>query len=40
MRTIWLSGAEWPALRRIGLGLWWLESRRHNAPDEAWGLFL
>jgi thiosulfate dehydrogenase (quinone) large subunit len=30
MDTIWLSGAEWPAVLRIGLGLWWLESWRHK----------
>jgi thiosulfate dehydrogenase [quinone] large subunit len=30
MDTIWLSGAEWLALLRIGLGLWWLESWRHK----------
>ncbi|WP_069865068.1 DoxX family protein [Streptomyces malaysiensis] len=30
MRTIGLSGAEWLAVLRIGLGLWWLESWRHK----------
>ncbi|MFK0257501.1 DoxX family protein [Streptomyces sp. NPDC090445] len=30
MRTVWLSGAEWLAVLRIGLGLWWLESWRHK----------
>ncbi|KIF04043.1 DoxX family protein [Streptomyces sp. RSD-27] len=30
MQTIWLSGAEWLAVLRIGLGLWWLESWRHK----------
>jgi thiosulfate dehydrogenase [quinone] large subunit len=30
MRTIWLTGAEWTAVLRIGLGLWWLESWRHK----------
>ncbi|WP_415950032.1 DoxX family protein [Streptomyces sp. KLOTTS4A1] len=30
METIWLSGAEWAAVLRIGLGLWWLESWRHK----------
>ncbi|MCW2874966.1 DoxX family protein [Actinacidiphila oryziradicis] len=30
MRTIWLTGAEWLAVLRIGLGLWWLESWRHK----------
>ncbi|MBL1099402.1 DoxX family protein [Streptomyces coffeae] len=30
MRTIWLSGPEWLAVLRIGLGLWWLESWRHK----------
>ena len=30
MQTIWLSGAEWFAILRIGLGLWWLESWRHK----------
>ncbi|MGP9020034.1 DoxX family protein [Streptomyces sp. BR1] len=30
MQTIWLSGPEWFAVLRIGLGLWWLESWRHK----------
>jgi thiosulfate dehydrogenase [quinone] large subunit len=30
MQTVWLSGAEWFAVLRIGLGLWWLESWRHK----------
>jgi thiosulfate dehydrogenase [quinone] large subunit len=30
METVWLSGAEWLAVLRIGLGLWWLESWRHK----------
>ncbi|EPH46300.1 DoxX family protein [Streptomyces aurantiacus] len=30
MQTIWLGGAEWQAVLRIGLGLWWLESWRHK----------
>lgn len=30
METIWLSGAEWFAVLRIGLGLWWWESWRHK----------
>lgn len=30
MDTIWLSGAEWLAVLRIGVGLWWLESWRHK----------
>ncbi len=30
MQTLWLSGAEWFAVLRIGLGLWWLESWRHK----------
>jgi thiosulfate dehydrogenase [quinone] large subunit len=30
MQTIWLTGAEWLAVLRIGLGLWWLESWRHK----------
>lgn len=35
MDTIWLTGAEWLAVLRIGLGLWWLESWRHK-DREAW----
>ncbi len=30
MRTSLLSGPEWIAVLRIGLGLWWLESFRHK----------
>jgi thiosulfate dehydrogenase (quinone) large subunit len=30
MQTVWLSSAEWFAVLRIGLGLWWLESWRHK----------
>ncbi|MGG2461588.1 DoxX family membrane protein [Streptomyces sp. RGM 3693] len=30
MQTIWLTDAEWLAVLRIGLGLWWLESWRHK----------
>ncbi|MFF5013698.1 MULTISPECIES: DoxX family membrane protein [unclassified Streptomyces] len=30
MDAIWLDGAEWLAVLRIGLGLWWLESWRHK----------
>ena len=30
METVWLTGAEWLAVLRIGLGLWWLESWRHK----------
>ena len=30
MDTIWLTGAEWVAVLRVGLGLWWLESWRHK----------
>ncbi|MCX4828587.1 DoxX family membrane protein [Streptomyces sp. NBC_00006] len=30
MDAIGLSGAEWLAVLRIGLGLWWLESWRHK----------
>ena len=36
MRDIfdWLTLAEWLAMLRIGVGLWWLESVRHkNLPD-------
>lgn len=30
----WLTKAEWLAILRIGVGLWWLESVRHkNIPD-------
>ncbi|MFH8729780.1 DoxX family protein [Streptomyces termitum] len=30
METLWLDGAQWTAVLRIGLGLWWLESWRHK----------
>ncbi|WP_340378093.1 DoxX family membrane protein [Streptomyces sp. SS7] len=30
MDAIWLDGAQWLAVLRIGLGLWWLESWRHK----------
>ncbi|MEV0092533.1 DoxX family membrane protein [Streptomyces sp. NPDC050738] len=30
MHSIWLGSAEWLAVLRIGLGLWWLESWRHK----------
>lgn len=30
MKTVWLSGSEWLAVLRVGLGLWWLESWRHK----------
>ena len=30
METIWLSGGEWVAVLRVGVGLWWLESWRHK----------
>ena len=30
----WQTNAEWLAILRIGVGLWWLESVRHkNIPD-------
>ncbi|MEU1625867.1 DoxX family protein [Streptomyces sp. NPDC020096] len=35
MHTIWLSGGDWLAVLRIGLGLWWLESWRHK-DKKAW----
>jgi thiosulfate dehydrogenase [quinone] large subunit len=35
MDAIWLSGAEWLAVLRIGLGLWWLECWRHK-DRKAW----
>jgi thiosulfate dehydrogenase [quinone] large subunit len=35
MKTTWLTGPEWVAVLRIGLGLWWLESFRHKNL-EAW----
>lgn len=34
MQTVWLGGAEWIAVLRIGLGLWWLESWRHKDKKE------
>ncbi|MHB8329462.1 MAG: DoxX family membrane protein [Acidimicrobiales bacterium] len=30
MRTSLLTGSQWAAVLRIGLGLWWLESFRHK----------
>lgn len=33
--TTWLSVAEWLAVLRIGLGLWWIESFRHK-DKAAW----
>ena len=30
MKTSLLTGPEWAAVLRIGLGLWWLESFRHK----------
>lgn len=35
MRTLGLTGAQWVAVLRIGLGLWWLESFRHK-DKRAW----
>ena len=35
MDTTWLTGPEWLAVLRIGLGLWWLESFRHK-DKAAW----
>ncbi|MCQ4080692.1 DoxX family membrane protein [Streptomyces sp. RB6PN25] len=35
MHTTWLTGAQWLAVLRIGLGLWWLESWRHK-DKKAW----
>ncbi|MQY38001.1 hypothetical protein SRB17_60090 [Streptomyces sp. RB17] len=35
MDSIWLGGAEWLAVLRIGLGVWWLESWRHK-DKKAW----
>ncbi|MFK4065141.1 DoxX family protein [Streptomyces sp. NPDC029674] len=37
MQTIWLGGAEWVAVLRIGIGLWWLESWRHKDKKEWFG---
>ncbi|MEV7393792.1 MULTISPECIES: DoxX family protein [unclassified Streptomyces] len=37
MRTALLSGAEWFAVLRIGLGLWWLESWRHKDKKQWFG---
>ncbi|HET6857227.1 MAG TPA: DoxX family protein [Streptomyces sp.] len=37
MQSIWLSGAEWLAVLRIGLGLWWLESWRHKDKSTWFG---
>lgn len=33
MQTIWLGGAERPAVLRIGRGLWWPEGRRHKGKQ-------
>src|SRR5580700_8560885 len=33
--TTWLTGAEWLAVLRIGLGVWWFESFRHK-DKAAW----
>jgi len=30
VKTTWLTGGEWLAVLRIGLGLWWIESFRHK----------
>src|SRR5580658_9933568 len=35
LHTTWLTGADWVAVLRIGLGAWWLESFRHKNL-EAW----
>ncbi|MCQ4042354.1 DoxX family protein [Streptantibioticus rubrisoli] len=35
MHTLWLTGGDWFAVLRIGLGLWWLESWRHK-DKKAW----
>ncbi|MFJ6798385.1 DoxX family protein [Streptomyces sp. NPDC091268] len=37
MRSVWLGGAEWVAVLRIGLGLWWLESWRHKDKKDWFG---
>lgn len=33
--STWLDAAQWLAVLRIGLGLWWLESWRHK-DKQAW----
>ena len=33
--TTWLTAAEWLAVLRIGLGVWWFESFRHK-DKAAW----
>ncbi len=35
MKSTWLTTAEWLAVLRIGLGLWWIESFRHK-DKAAW----
>lgn len=35
MEPLWLTGPEWLAILRIGVGLWWLESWRHK-DKKAW----
>ena len=35
MKTTWLTGIEWLAVLRIGVGLWWIESFRHK-DKAAW----
>lgn len=35
VETIWFGGAEWQAVLRIGLGVWWLESWRRK-DKKAW----
>jgi thiosulfate dehydrogenase [quinone] large subunit len=35
VHTLWLTGGDWFAVLRIGLGLWWLESWRHK-DKKAW----
>jgi thiosulfate dehydrogenase (quinone) large subunit len=35
VKTSLINGAQWAAVLRIGLGLWWLESFRHKNL-EAW----
>lgn len=34
VRSLGLNGADWLAVLRIGLGLWWLESWRHKDKHE------